>query len=305
MSGPISIAAIGEAMVELSLRPETPDRAGLGFAGDTLNTAIYLKRAAPEFEVAYVTRLGTDNLSDRMIEMIASEGISTGLIGRDPSRAPGLYAISTDESGERSFSYWRDTSAAKRLFSEEPPSIEALSGFTVIYASAISLAVISPEARSDLFRWLTGFRERGGRFAFDSNFRPALWPDRRTAQSEIEKAWRMADIGLPSVDDEMALFGDHNAEDVLTRLREWGVSRGALKRGAHGPVAIDGSDAGPFATVRKVVDSTAAGDSFNAAYLAAHLEGRPERECLIAGHTLATRVIGVPGAILPREQPGI
>lgn len=301
MSAPPSIAAIGEAMVELSLRAETPDRAGLGFAGDTLNTAIYLKRAAPSLKVAYVTRLGTDSLSDRMISMIASEGISTELIGRDPTRAPGLYAISTDSRGERSFSYWRDTSAARRLFSEIPPALESLSRFDLLYFSAISLAVIGQETRDRLFDWLKGYRAEGGRVAFDSNYRPALWPNRETAFAEVARAWSMTDIALPSLDDEMALFGDPDASAVLQRLAQAGVTKGALKRGGAGPLALDGTPAGPFPPAPRVVDSTAAGDSFNAAYLAAHLQGRPEDQCLKAGHDLAVRVIGAPGAILPRE----
>lgn len=304
MSAPPSIAAIGEAMVELSLRAETPDRAGLGFAGDTLNTAIYLKRAAPSLKVAYVTRLGTDSLSDRMIAMIASEGISTELIGRDPTRAPGLYAISTDSRGERSFSYWRDMSAARRLFSETPPALESLARFDLLYFSAISLAVIGQETRARLFDWLKGYRADGGRVAFDSNYRPALWPDRETACAEVARAWSMTDIALPSLDDEMALFGDPDASAVLQRLAHAGVTKGALKRGGAGPLALDGTPAGTFPPAPRVVDSTAAGDSFNAAYLAAHLQGHPEDQCLKAGHDLAARVIGAPGAILPREPVG-
>jgi 2-dehydro-3-deoxygluconokinase len=42
-------------MVELAMQG---DAAQVGVAGDTLNTAIYLQRSAPDFEVDYVTRLG-------------------------------------------------------------------------------------------------------------------------------------------------------------------------------------------------------------------------------------------------------
>ena len=59
----MKIAAIGEAMIEMSI---TGDQAELGVAGDTLNTAIYLKRAAPQIDVDYITRLGRDGFSERI-----------------------------------------------------------------------------------------------------------------------------------------------------------------------------------------------------------------------------------------------
>jgi 2-dehydro-3-deoxygluconokinase len=50
-----------------------------------------------------------------------------------------------------------------------------------------------------------------------------------------------------------------------------------------------------------VVDTTAAGDSFNGAYLAALLAGGSEADCLAGGHAMAAKVIGHPGAIIPRD----
>lgn len=297
----LRIACIGEAMVEIALDRDNPELARVGFAGDTLNTAIYLKRCAPALDVSYVTRLGEDNFSDRLLTFMQSEGLDTALVGRSRMRTPGLYAISTDETGERTFSYWRDTSAARTLFEEGDPGFDDLSGFDVIYMSAISLAILTPTTRRRFWDWLQSYRRAGGRFAFDSNYRPKLWPDRPTARDVIAHAWTMTDIAMPSIDDEMALFGDDSAEEVLQRLRGYGVTVGALKRGADGPVSIAPDGLAPkFKPVGKVVDSTAAGDSFNGAFLAKFLSGSDQETCLRAGHDLAARVIQVKGAILPR-----
>ena len=295
------IACIGEAMVELALDPARPDSARVGFAGDTLNTAIYLKRCAPDLPVSYVTRLGRDAFSARMLEMMAREGLATDLIGLSDDRRPGLYAITTDAAGERSFSYWRDRSAARELF-DQPPRLEALARFDVIYLSAITLAILSPDARAALIAWLPGFRAAGGRVAFDSNHRPALWPDPGTERAAVAALWAECDIALPGLEDEMAIFGDPDEATVLARLRAAGIARGAIKRGDRGPLSIAGDTGGRFPRADHVVDSTAAGDSFNGAYLAACLAGRPEPECLAAGHALALRVLAVKGAILSREN---
>lgn len=294
------VASIGECMVELTLPRADGEGSRVGFAGDTLNAAVYLKRSAPELDVSYVTGLGTDALSERMLAFFAGEDLDTSLVERRADRVPGLYAISVDDKGERSFTYWRDSSAARTLFlppAEVTP--ERLAGFDLIYLSGITLAVLAPEARAALAAFLRTWRQRGGRLAFDSNYRPRLWPDVATARREIATFWAITDIALPSLDDELALFGESGEACVLARLAH--VPRGAVKRGAGGPLPIAAGVTVPaFPAVETVVDSTAAGDSFNGAYLAACLRGESEAACLAAGHAMASRVIGFPGAIAPR-----
>lgn len=296
------VACIGECMVELRLPREPDGPAGVGFAGDAANVAIYLKReAGAGASVAFVTALGTDALSGRMIDFLAGHGLGTDLIERRPDRAPGLYAISLDERGERSFTYWRETSAARTLF--QPPCAitpDRLEGFDLVYLSGITLAVLSASARADLRAFLAGHRARGGRVAFDSNYRPRLWSDVETARREIGAFLPLTDVALPSLDDETALWGDPDAGAVLARLARAGVREGALKRGALGPLALGWDGPLPdFPSEPAPVDTTAAGDSFNGAYLASLLAGAPPPARLEAGHALAARVVRHPGAIIP------
>ncbi len=290
----MKIFCVGEAMIELN-----PDRAGaqIGFAGDMLNTAIYLKRAFPATEVEFVTVLGRDAMSARMEAFIASEGVGCARITHHPERLPGVYAIATDAAGERSFSYWRSLSAARTLFED---GFDQLQGADVICLSAITLAILPPDVRH---RLLAHLGQHPATVVFDSNYRPRLWEDRATAQACVAAAWAVCDIALPSVDDEMALFGDADAGAVLARLRGLGLTRGALKCGQAGALALNPqTPAPPYPAAPRVVDTTAAGDSFNGAYLGALLQGRPETEALARAHAQACAVIGVPGAILPRAD---
>jgi 2-dehydro-3-deoxygluconokinase len=295
----LRIACIGEAMVELSLDAAL-DSARIGFAGDALNTAIYLRRElGPDATVAFVSAIGTDALSDRMAAMIAAEGVDTAHLARDPTRSTGLYAIRTDPDGERHFSYWRDTSAARAMFAGTDP-FAVLDRFDVLLLTATSFAILPPDTRVALLDRIATFRRRGGLFAFDSNYRPRLWGAVQEARVFIERVWRATDIALPSVDDEMAIFDDRTTTDVLARLRHWGVRRGALKCGALGPLALSGvGEDQTFAAADRVADTTAAGDSFNAGYLAAILSGKDEAMALRSGHACAVKVIGHRGAIVP------
>ncbi len=297
------VACIGEAMVELSVDFAAPDRARVGFAGDVLNTAIYLKRSAPALDVDFVTRLGRDEFSTRMRDFVAAEGVGTGAVETDAERRPGLYAITTDAAGERSFTYWREMSAARRMFETgKGADLSVLRSYDVIYLSGITLAILPERTRQDLYDFLGVFRRDGGRVAFDSNYRPILWPDADTARGAIGRMWRICDFALPSADDEMALCGDADTAAVMARLRGSGVRDGALKQGAGGPVSLGASVAQDYAPAPRVIDTTAAGDSFNGGYLGARLSGADQAAALGEGHALAARVVGVKGAILPRAQ---
>ena len=295
------VACVGECMIELSL----PEGAapGVSFAGDAYNAAVYIKRSAPAIDVAFVTALGTDTLSDRMVATFRGEGIVSDLIERRADRVPGLYAISTDAAGERSFTYWRGQAAARTLFDPAvavPPA--ALADFDLVYISGITLAVLHPAGREALAGALTAVRARGGRVAFDSNYRPRLWSGAEEAREVMDRFWALADIGLPSADDEIALWGDADAHAVRARLVAAGVGAGAVKQGAGGPLPIGWDGPLPeFQTSAQAVDTTAAGDSFNGGYLAALLSGADTPASLRAGHDLALKVISHRGAIIPRD----
>ena len=294
------IACLGEVMVEVA--STGGDTARIGVAGDTFNTAVYLSRALGPGRVGYVTALGTDRQSDRILMALRAEDLDTTHVSRIPGLMPGLYLIDTDDAGERSFSYWRSTSAARRMFAPESGLTPAfLDGVDTLYLSGISIAILDPKSRDSLAEALVRFRARGGRVAFDSNYRPVLWPDATTARAEMLRFIGLTDIAFPSQDDEAALFGGAEVQAILDRYAAAGVRQGALKRGAEGAIALDGSRFHrPSRKDVAVIDTTAAGDSFNAGFLAALDRGEEMADCLASAATLAERVIAVRGAILPR-----
>ncbi|MDC0738843.1 sugar kinase [Cognatishimia sp. SS12] len=295
------IGCFGEVMIELAHSPSGQIK--LGVAGDTYNSAVYLHRLLKHTQttVSYVTALGTDPYSARIKEAMRQHGLSTDYVERRTDKFPGLYAIDTDADGERSFTYWRSDAAARTLFS--PPCtvpLSALAAFDLIYLSGITMAILPPTIRAAVIAFLKGFRADGGVIAYDSNYRPRLWESQKVAQEVNTRMWHLADVALPSLDDEMALFGDSDEAAVLKRMKDFGVSAGALKRGADGPLDLSGRVAcAPLPQVTNVVDSTAAGDSFNAGYLAAIVRGEETHSAMAAGHTLAAQVIAHQGAILP------
>ncbi|AFU99242.1 sugar kinase [Simiduia agarivorans] len=293
------IAAIGEVMIELA--PLHPPTLRLGYAGDTYNTAIYLARHG--VPVSYCTHLGQDRHSDAILAQLAHEQVNTQLISRHPIRLPGLYMINNLPDGEREFSYWRDQSAARLLFSEVQPPV-GLFEHAMIYLSGITLAIISPEARAHLFEQLADYRARGGRVAFDSNYRPRLWPDQATAQNTTRQCLQLTDIALLTLDDEQLLWGEADEAISLARLRALGLTELVVKRGAKPAlVSEQGGDWQPCPVVKvsNVIDTTAAGDSFNAGYLSARLMSANCATAVRTGALCAGAVIQHKGAIVDRD----
>jgi 2-dehydro-3-deoxygluconokinase len=300
----VRVASVGECMIELSQRDSATF--ALAYGGDTLNTAVYLARSGlAELEVDYVTALGDDPYSDAMVEMWRGERLGTALVARLPGKLPGLYLIRVDEAGERRFFHYRSAAAARELFHDArtTPLLDALAGHDLVYLSLITLSILGEEARERLLAALAALRRRGGRVAFDTNFRAAAWPDLDLARATIARFMAETDIALPTADDEAKIFGDATIEDCVERYRGFGVAELALKLGGDGCCVVAAGERRTVAVPerRRPVDTTAAGDAFNAGYLAFRLADRGPAEAALAGHRMAGAVIGHRGAIIPRE----
>jgi len=293
------VACIGECMIELKQAER-----GLysrEFGGDTLNTAIYLARLG--VEVDYITALGDDPLSDEMIAGWVAEGVGTSRVARLKGKLPGLYMIQTDEFGDRRFFHWRENSAARCLMDlpETDDILDSLASYDVVYLSAITLSIYSAQGRTKLIEALHRARKRGTRIAFDTNFRARGWPDPDVARAVFAEAFAASDMVLASTEDLLPLYPDESDEQLMARMPcNEAVLKllrpGSIVRFEGGSLAVS---AEPM--TQPVVDTTAAGDSFSAAYIAARLAGAEPAEAARAGHRLGGVVVGYPGAIIPRS----
>jgi len=295
------VLCIGEAMAELSGDANGSYR--LGFGGDTLNTALYMARLLGPGRVGYVTRLGDDPCSARMRASWEAEGIDCVLVETVVGATVGLYAIDTDAQGERSFTYWRSAAPARELFTRGNRRMraEAMASAGMVYLSGVSLSVLPPEGRARLIEAVGVAKAAGAVVAFDPNFRPRLWP-RHEAAEWTARAYRAATIVLTSTDEEDILFPESGGAPPWGHIAAAGCAETVAKNGAGGvTIAQDGGCAAiPAVQAGTVVDTTGAGDAFNAAYLASRLMGLDPRDAARRGCALGARVVAHRGAIIPR-----
>lgn len=300
------VACIGECMIEVVDQGDGTAR--LGFGGDVFNTAAYLVRSARQSassypRVEFVTVTGDDDYSRQMRALWRRHGVRDDHAPALPGELPGLYLVRRDAAGERTLCHYRSASAARRLFGPDQPAAidDALAACDVLYFSAITLSIIPADARRRLAALLDAARARGGRVMFDSNYRASGWESPRQAREVIAAILPHVDVALPTLADDQQVFGDADAGACARRLRAAGVPEVVVKVGARGCLVVgeDGAVLVPAVENVAVVDTTAAGDAFNGAYIAARLDGAPPPEAAAAGNRLAAEIIGFPGALLP------
>jgi 2-dehydro-3-deoxygluconokinase len=292
-----SVLSIGECM--LQMREERKGKFAQGFGGDSLNTAIYLSRLG--IPSAYLTALGDDAWSDQMLSQWQKEGLDVSLVAQVPGRMPGLYIIQNQPDGERQFSYWRDRSPAREVFDREDESLaQAFLKHDWIYFTGVTLSLYSRAGRDLLFDYMQRANDAGAWIVFDTNYRAPGWPDAAEKDRAFRQAIEIADVLFASYEDMSGVFG--RSADAMFDIAKCQEKILKLPDASARIVWRNHDEVAAPLPVKKVIDTTAAGDSFAAAYLAARIRKKPPLLAAADGHLLANAVIQHPGAILPRSK---
>jgi 2-dehydro-3-deoxygluconokinase len=170
----------------------------------------------------------------------------------------------------------------------------------MIYFSGITLAILDQNSRKNLFSCLKSARRAGKKIAFDPNLRPKLWNDKKEMCDVIMAGANLSDIILPSFEDEATWFSDADPMSTLARYQNVGAETVVVKN-AGDPVSFcsqHGTGTYLVDSVDKIIDSTAAGDSFNAEILVGLLREIPLTDAINNAANLAKKVLMGQGALV-------
>ncbi|MFD5631067.1 MULTISPECIES: sugar kinase [unclassified Streptomyces] len=289
------VVALGESMV--TFLPSRPGRLAdvpsfaRGIGGAESNVACVL--AAAGHSVQWVSRVGADGFGDHLVEAIASYGVDTSGVRRDPARPTGIYFRTAGDraTDAHEVAYYRAGSAASAM-TVDNTDLEAIGSARVLHLSGIT-AALSADCLA-LLRELTAQRPGRPLVSFDINHRANLW-DRREPGPVLRELARGSDL---------VFVGEDEAEDA------WGVTGGpdairaalpeprtlVVKQGVRGATLFDGGHVTFVPSVHvDVVAPVGAGDAFAAGFLSATLRGLPARDRLRHGHLMAAAALTVPG----------
>lgn len=294
----LDVVSLGEPLYEFSQIPQSPGRYLQGFGGDTMNCAIAAARLGAR--VAYVTRLGDDEFGRQFRELWREEGIDTSGVTIDGHAHTAVYFITHGPDGHV-FSYLRKGSAASLLQSIELP-LDLIQRARFFHASGISQA-ISENACDAVAAAIAAARQAGARFVYDANLRLRLWSLAR-ARTVISQTLQQADYFLLSLEDADALCGLRDPDAIVDWCHGAGAPVVALKLGAGGVFASDGSRRERIEGYRvNAVDATGAGDCFAGALLARMAAGDNFWVGLRYANAAAALATTGYGAVAPLPRP--
>lgn len=289
------ILCLGEPMLEFNQQPDGNYLPGHG--GDTSNCAIAAARQGAS--VGYVTHVGADPFGNSFMDLWASENVDTSTVRQVSDAHTGIYFVTHGPEGHE-FSYFRAGSASSRMRTEDLP-VAALQAAKILHVSGISQA-ISDTAADTVFSAIDIVKAAGGTVSYDTNLRLKLWPLDR-ARAVTHAAMSKCDIALPGLDDAEFLTGHTDPDAIADFYLNLGVGVVALTLGPDGTlVATPGERRRIIGRKVDVVDATAAGDTYDGAFLSRIVAGDDPFDAARYANAAAALTIQGFGAVAPMPR---
>ena len=293
----IKICAIGECMMELT--NAKMELYSQSIAGDTLNFTSYLDKKI--FDTSYFTAVGTSEISKRVISFLKKQKIKTNLVSQIDSHEIGLYLIENSKVGEKIFYYWRDNSAAKFFFNNQniKECKNQLQKFQYVYFSGITLSLFENHNFVNFISILELLKKKQIKIIFDFNIRIKRWSKKKLF-SYFSKTLPFVDILFASGEDLNFLKGKASLKIFTNLIQKYNIKHGIYRNNARLNYSFY-KDERYFIKNKiknKVVDTSGAGDGYNATYISKFIKFNDPQKALHAASEIGAKIVMKKGAIV-------
>jgi sugar/nucleoside kinase (ribokinase family) len=290
----INVLCIGDVMLDVIARinvspqkinfgSDTASRISTSSGGAAGNVAAWLTRT--DARSAIVSHVGDDPAGAAIVTEFDALGVSHGDLVI-PGETSGVVVVLVDSSGERTM--FPDKGANSRLVVEDLPD---LSEYQAVYISGYAL--LNPLARDGVLAMIAKIKEDGIPIYFDPASVGAM---KDVADKELHNWFSMMDVLFLNEEESIYLTGSVDIERALNYLLDFSQVV-VIKRGSAGAIAkARGFDAISLpAVAATVIDTTGAGDSFAAGFIASFSKNRDLTAALQAGAELAADCVAIVG----------
>ena len=293
----INVCSIGEVMIEIS---NTKNRSyNQSFAGDTLNFCNYLDKK--KLNAFFLSAIGKSEINQSLLDFVKSKNISTKYIKQINQFEIGLYLIKNKDNGEKQFFYWRDESAAKHYFNNIDflNLYKELKNFDYIYFSGITLSIIHISKLSNFIKLLNLLKSKKIKIVFDFNIRPSRW-NKKNLNNFLDSVLKYVDICFLSGEDMNYWKNKNNIKSYEQIVRKYKLKHSIFRKNAKFTYVFLNKTRYVFKNklLKTVVDTSGAGDGFNAAYLSNFIVNNDPVLALKAGSSLGSKIVMKKGAIV-------
>ena len=277
----MKITAIGEILVDMTQThidgngiPHFAANPG----GAPANVAVVVSKLGGE--AAFVGCVGDDLYGRMLRETLIRNGVAADGLQTTEAANTTLAIVMVDESGERSFSFYRKPGADTLIDAER--AVRDIGGTGILHFGSVSLT--DPRCRDAVVTTVQAAKNAGALISYDPNYRASLWEHEDAAVLQMRAVLPLCDIVKISDEETMLLCGVQEPEAALEKLTDLGVHLAVVTLGAKGAMWRCGDMTGtvPGFPV-KVADTNGAGDTFFGSFLSriaarGGLEGLTEEE---------------------------
>ena len=293
----INVCSIGEAMIEISnIKNSLYNQS---FAGDTLNFCNYLDKK--KLNAFFLSAIGKSEINQSLLDFVKSKKISTKYIKKINQFEVGLYLIKNKDNGEKQFFYWRDESAAKQYFNNIDflNLYKELKNFDYIYFSGITLSIIHISKLNNFIKLLKLLKRKKIKIVFDFNIRPSRW-NKKNLNIFLDSVLKFVDICFLSGEDMKNWKNKNNIKSHEQIVRKYKIKHSIFRKNAKFTYVFLNKTRYVFKNklLKTVVDTSGAGDGFNAAYLSNFIVNNDPVLALKAGSSLGSKIVMKKGAIV-------